>query len=303
MSHKDTKTQSQKYFSLCTLCLCGNPLTYLDKTLQIKSITYQSSTISYSVVGKGKTVVLLHGFGEDGEIWNEQINYLKEYFRLIIPDLPGSGRSEMIPDMSIEGISEVVKEILNIELQKFSAAAEAEGVIGHSMGGYITLAFAEKYPALLKAFGLVHSTAFADSEEKKLARAKSIEFIRNNGAYEFLKTSIPGLFKKPSDPYVNALIEKGKNFTPEALIQYYEAMIVRPDRTDLLKNFNGPVLFIIGEHDTAVPFQQSLQQCYLPGESQVHILRNSAHMGMQEEPGKMGEIVMRFLNDDNSAFI
>ena len=259
-----------------------------------KTITYQSCTIFYRVTGNGKPVVLLHGFGEDGNIWNAQVAYLKDRFCLIVPDLPGSGGSEMIKDMSIVGMAEVIKAIL----------AEEKTVeccmLGHSMGGYITLALAEKYPALLKRFGLVHSSAFADSEEKKIARSKSIAFIKNIGAYQFLKTSIPGLFKgsdgsKPSDPYIYDLIEKGNNFSPEALIQYYEAMRNRPDRTEVLKNFIGPILFVMGEYDTAAPFQDSLKQCYLPHMAHVHILRNSAHMGMLEETVKTNEVLGQFL--------
>ena len=266
--------------------------------MQLKTITYQSSPIFYRVTGTGKTVVLIHGFGEDGEIWNEQVDHLKDHFRVIIPDIPGSGKgavdSWQLTD-SIEGYAEIIKAILGEE--KIKACT----MIGHSMGGYITLAFAEKYPALLNAFGLVHSTAFADSEEKKLARLKSIEFIKANGAYEFLKTSIPGLFwrqdgSNSSDAYIKALTEKGKNFSPQALAQYYRAMINRPDRTAVLKDFNGPILFIIGEHDMAVPFQQSLQQCYLPVRSHINILRSSAHMGMLEEAGRVNQILIDFVN-------
>ena len=187
--------------------------------MQLKTITYQSSQIFYRVTGTGKTVVLIHGFGEDGEIWNEQVDHLKDHFRVIIPDIPGSGKwavdSWQLTD-SIEGYAEIIKAILGEE--KIKACT----MIGHSMGGYITLAFAEKYPAALNAFGLVHSTAFADSEEKKLARLKSIEFIKANGAYEFLKTSIPGLFwrqdgSRPSDAYIKTLTEKAKNFSEKQI--------------------------------------------------------------------------------------
>ena len=241
--------------------------------------------------------MLLHGFGEDGGIWDNQIKYLKSQFHLIIPDLPGSGQSAMVSgkeDVAMTDYADVVKAILDEE--KITECI----MLGHSLGGYITLAFAEKYPASLTAFGLVHSSAFADSDEKKIARRKSIEFIKNNGAYQFLKTSIPGLFwspdgSKPSDPLIAPLIEKGRNFTSEALIQYYQAMIARPDRTEVLKTFDGPILFIIGPHDIAAPFDQSLQQCYLPNISHVHILRNSAHMGMLEEPGKLNEPLLAFL--------
>jgi pimeloyl-ACP methyl ester carboxylesterase len=262
-----------------------------------KIITYQSSKIFYRIIGNGKPVVLLHGFGEDGAIWQNQIDFLKNHFQLIIPDLPGSGKSEMITDMSIEGMANLIKEILIVELLK-SPLQGAEGafIIGHSMGGYITLAVAEKYPHLLKGFGLFHSSAFADSDEKKATRLKAIEFIKNNGAYEFLKTSIPGLFIQPEgyQPCIN-LVENAKHFTAETIIQYYQAMIARPDRTKVLKNFAGPILFIIGEHDKAIPFEQSIQQCYLPAQSHIHILRNSAHMGMWEEAEKVNMALLQFL--------
>ena len=290
--------------------------------MALKSFTYQSSQIFYRVSGKGRPVLLLHGFGEDGEIWNAQVEFLKDDFLVIVPDLPGSGKSEQISDMSIEGMADLVKALTNTELNYGSNDGEKWlGVFGHSMGGYITLAFAEKYPARLCSFGLVHSTAFADSVQKKENRLKSINFIRNNGAYIFLKGSIPGLFHltghlaetdKNDDNanwpesynynpnlflanHINELVEKGKNFSVETLISYYEAMYNRPNRTAVLLNFGGPVLFIIGVHDIAVPFQESLQQCCLANRSHIHILREVAHMGMVEEPLRVSEILMDFL--------
>lgn len=268
--------------------------------MEEKNIRYHSSTMHYSIAGKGYPVMMLHGFGEDGNIWENQIAFLKDHFQIIIPDLPGSGKSELSDDMSIEGMAAVVKEIITTEkIKKLS-------VIGHSMGGYITLALAEKYPELLSSFGLFHSSAFADNEEKKAARSKSMEFIRNNGAYEFLKTMIPGLFYKDQEgsqasaPYINSLLEKGKAFSAEALISYYQAMINRPDRTTVLKSFSAPILFVLGEHDTVVPLQQGLEQCYLPETSHVHILRNSAHMGMLEETDRSNQILLQFLQSATS---
>ncbi len=252
--------------------------------MESKTITYQSSQIFYRTIGKGKPVVLIHGFGEDGNIWKNQIEFLKDHVQLIIPDLPGSGKSAVINSqlaVGIEDYAEVVKIILARE------KIEECMMIGHSMGGYITLAFAEKYPDQLSSFALVHSSAFADNEEKKANRLKSIEFIKKYGAFEFLRSSIPELFTESwsanNKAMVDDLVKKSKSFKDEAIIQYYQAMINRPDRTAVLKNFNKPILFIIGEHDKAVPFAQSMQQCYLPAISYIHILRNSAHMGMFEE--------------------
>ena len=264
------------------------------------TITYQNASIFYRTTGEGKTVVLLHGFAEDGDIWNNQVDFLKDHFRLIIPDLPGSGRSELVPNAIIETYAEILKEIIDIELLSYPLqGAEGVSIIGHSMGGYITLSFAEKYPHYLHSFGMFHSSAFADNEEKKQSRAKAIDFINEKGAIAFLKTSIPGLFTKAfaeqNPERINELIGRGEKFTAAALVQYYQAMIARPDRTAVLKTFPKPILFIIGEFDTAIPLQSSLQQCYLPAQSHVYILNKSAHMGMWEEADKSNQILLNFL--------
>ena len=256
------------------------------------------------MIGKGRPVVLIHGFAEDGNIWKGLIKYLQNNFLLIVPDLPGSGKSEMLDgeNVSIEDYAEVIKTILDKELPKVSpTGGDLEGavasLIGHSMGGYITLAFAEKYPDLLNGFGLFHSSAFADDDEKKQTRQKAIDFIIAKGSHSFLRTSIPNLFAgKEHLKEMEDLIEEGKNFKPEALIQYYHAMINRPDRTDVLKTFNKPVLFIIGEKDNAVPMQASLLQCHLPAIAHVHLL-DTGHMGMIEQSERSSVIVESFLQN------
>jgi pimeloyl-ACP methyl ester carboxylesterase len=172
------------------------------------------------------------------------------------------------------------------------------------MGGYITLALVESYWNHVNAFGLFHSSAFSDTEEKKQTRKKGIEFIKQNGAFEFLKTSTPNLFSPNSkeqsrklsgpnsiDEFINSL----KDLTPQTLIAYYEAMMKRPDRTEVLKNTKNPVLFIAGEHDVAVPLNDMLKQCHLPEKSYFHVLKNSGHMGLMEETEKANRILEDFL--------
>ena len=264
-----------------------------------KTFTYQNSSIVYRTIGEGNIVVLLHGFAEDGDIWENQVNFLKDKFRLIIPDLPGSGRSELVQEADIETYAQIIKEIIATELADSPNRDETVSLIGHSMGGYITLAIAEKYPHYLNSFGLFHSSAFADSEEKKQVRTKAIDFINDNGANAFLKTSIPGLFTKEFvaayPEKIDDLIDRGKSFSPQALVQYYKAMIARPDRTNVLKTFPKPILFIMGEFDNAIPLQSSLQQCYLPLQSHVHLLEHSAHMGMWEEADLSNQLLLKFL--------
>jgi len=258
----------------------------------MKQTSFQHTNICYNIIGDGIPVMLIHGFAEDSTVWDNQVDFLKNDFKLIIPDLPGSGKSGLIDkkETGIEDYAGCIKEILVAE--NISRCI----MIGHSMGGYITLAFAEKFPETLIIFGLFHSSAYADDEPKKETRKKAITFIKEHGAFPFLQTSIPGLFSTQSNSgLVNALIEKGKAFSAEALIQYYQAMIARPDRTDILKKARVPILFIMGEHDKAVPFKHSLGQSYLPDQSYVYILRKTAHMGMLEEPERANEILANFL--------
>jgi len=261
-----------------------------------KNFQYKGNNIYYSCEGSGPTVVLLHGFGEDSRVWQNLAATLKNDHYLIIPDLPGSGRSEMTGDMSIEGMAEVTRAILENE------SVEGQGpvdCIAHSMGGYIALAFLEKYPSLLNSLGLFHSTSYADTEEKKIARRKSITFIKDKGAFEFLKTSIPNLFsthaRQKMTVEIEDFINQQRSFTGEALVAYYEAMIARPDRGSLLTNSKIPFLFLMGKYDTAVPFSDSLEQCHLPEIAYIHILRESAHMGMMEEAGLANRILKNFL--------
>ncbi|MEP6700654.1 MAG: alpha/beta hydrolase [Bacteroidota bacterium] len=284
-----------------------------------KKLLYQNKKIYYHTYGSGKPVILIHGFGEDSEIWNNQAEFLKDRFQLIIPDLPGSGKSEIIDDMSMEGMAEVIKCILDEEIQHNNLVLQEEKtelpdskvppcggfrgagacIIGHSMGGYITLAFAEKYQNHLTALGLFHSSAFADSEEKKATRRKGIDFINQHGAFEFLKTSTPNLFSPQTKDERPELIDEQlaavHNFLPAALVYYYEAMINRPDRTELLRKATVPVLFIMGKYDAAVPLEDGLKQCHLPEKSYIHILQKSGHMGMLEEADESNRALNNFL--------
>jgi len=258
-----------------------------------KIILYQHKKIFYLSIGSGDPVMLVHGFGEDGNVWDKQVEHLKNKYHLIVPDLPGSGRSEMIDDMSMDGMAEVLHTIIHEEnIDKCT-------VIGHSMGGYITLALVENYWNHINSFGLFHSSAFADTEEKKETRKKGIDFIKQNGAFEFLKAGTPNLFSPNSKLQIpnsiDSFIDSLKDFTPEALISYYEAMISRPDRTSILKNTKNPVLFIAGEHDNAIPLNDVLKQCHLPEKSYFHVLKKSGHMGMMEETENANRILEEFL--------
>src|SRR6476620_9667148 len=263
----------------------------MKKHLSLRNLEKQ---LSYSVHGVGIPVMLVHGFGEDGSIWENQISELSLKYKLIVPDIPGSGESARLEQGTMEIYADVLDEIVCEEgLQSFV-------LIGHSMGGYIALAYAEKYGAKLDGLGLFHSSAYADDEEKKETRRKGIRFIHEHGSAKFLEQAIPGLFSENTRVHnpglVREIISRYANFDPESLVQYYEAMILRPDRTKVLKESKCPVLFILGAEDNAVPLNKGLEQTHLADICYIHICKNSGHMGMLEESSECNEVLTTFIN-------
>lgn len=260
--------------------------------MQTTFAEYESARIFYRTLGTGPCVILLHGFGEDGSIWQNQWEHLKGH-RIIIPDLPGSGRSDAVPDMSLEGLARAINQVLEKE------SVDKCTLIGHSMGGYTGLAFLELFPDKLEALGLFHSSAFADSEEKKEVRKKGIAFIEEHGGGLFLQTTIPNLYapetREKNPALIKAHIDTMQDANGAALCAYYRSMMERPDRTDLLQQNKIPFLFVLGKYDTAVPAADGLKQAHLPQLAQVSILQRSGHMGMVEEPEQSNKLLQEFL--------
>jgi pimeloyl-ACP methyl ester carboxylesterase len=260
-----------------------------------KLINHTGRTLFYRDEGSGEPLLLVHGFAEDGAVWSDVASMLAGSCRLLIPDLPGSGRSGLLAGKtSMESLAMALRDLLD------AAGIDKCVLIGHSMGGYITLAFAELYPERVRAFGFFHSTAYADTDEKRTNRRKSIEFIGQHGAAPYIRQSTPNLFSPVTRESRPSLIEdmvgRYSDFAPESLNAYLEAMMERPDRTAVLERFKGPVLFIIGEQDGVVPFDQSLKQAHIPRIAAIHLLPTAGHMGMLEDPDAGSRIIQSFLN-------
>jgi pimeloyl-ACP methyl ester carboxylesterase len=240
--------------------------------------TFQNKRVAYRVEGKGQPIMLVHGLCEDSTIWDEFSKGLVDNYRVIRPDLSGFGASEILPEHSVEMMADSLKAVLD-ELGVSRCV-----MIGHSLGGYVALAFQKKYPSVLQGLGLFHSHPFADTAEKKDERQKSIEFVQKNGHIIYVKQLIPKLFAElfatSNEFLINSLIHKATQYTPETIIGAQTAMLNRPDNSDVLRNCPCPVLLIVGKQDKVVPYDMSLQMLPLPSVSDVLILPKVAHMGI-----------------------
>ncbi len=259
----------------------------------MKSFQFKSKKIAYADNGAGPVVVLLHGFCEDKNMWDDFIKHLNGY-RILRIDLPGFGESDVLKNTTIEEMAEVVKEMLHHE------KVEKCNLIGHSMGGYVALAFAEKYKKMLTGIGLFHSHPFADNEDIKKRRIKSCDFMKRHGHFELLKQLVPRFFApkfaKKNKDLINDLIFRASFYNPEGIIEAQNAMMLRKDRTTVLKNSNVPVLFIVGLEDLLFDLNEGLEQTYLPEIASIHLLEGVGHGGMFEAEKKTGKQVKMFLD-------
>lgn len=250
--------------------------------------------ISFSEKGSGFPVVLIHGFCETSEIWEGFMDSLSKHYRVLTPDLPGFGKSPLPEgDFSIDDIGEMVYQWLQ------SLGIDKTVMIGHSLGGYVTLAFAKKHPTMLKGMGLFHSTAFADSSEKKSSRNKTIDFVKGKGVEVFARSFVPQLFylknRKALRAEVKKVVDIAANTPEESLIAYTKAMRDRNDRTDVLKSLTTPILIVAGDKDTSVPVETISEQELLPKKAIVHIFDNTGHMGMFEKKEQSLRAVQNFV--------
>ena len=248
----------------------------------------------YNDVGNGFPIVLIHGFCESKELWKDFEKALSQNYRVISPGLPGFGKSPLKKkDFNIRYLADKINDLLT-ELNISECA-----MIGHSLGGYVTLAFAEKYEKKLKAIGLFHSTAYPDSPEKKKARNKTIEFIEKHGVETFASTFVPPLFhekhREALKETIDWLTSVAATTSKESVIATLKAMRERKTRIEVLKNIKVPVLFIIGEDDSAIQLDASLEQASFPDKAVKHILSETGHMGMFERKEETLKIVQDFL--------
>lgn len=253
---------------------------------------FKGLPVNYSIDGEGFPVVFLHGFNESTFIWNLVIPDLSKHMQCICIDLPGFGNSGLPANLSISYMADAVYRVLD-ELK-----LEKPVIVGHSMGGYVALELIHKHPDYLSGAALVHSTAFADTDEKKTNRTKTIEFLEKNPLDAFFKVFIQGLFapfnlNHQKMDFVNELVFKtSKNSVMAAT----KAMMEREDRTEVLRNVKIPWLFIAGKHDQLIPTESmSLQSSYC-NKALFKILQNTGHLGMIEEPEKTAQIIQEFLN-------
>ena len=259
----------------------------------MKDILYKNTKISYSDTGKGTAIVLLHGFLENKTMWQDFIPELSLKNRIITIDLLGHGETECLGYVhSMEDNADVVHEVLsNLRIRKAI-------LVGHSMGGYVALAFAELFPESIKGLVLLNSTSRADSDERKANRDRAIVAVKQNYA-SFIRMSIANLFSEDNREKLIDEIEKVKTEalkTPlQGIVASLEGMKIRKDREVLLHLTPYPKLLILGEKDPVLNLVETKEQIENTTVQLVTFL--DGHMSTIENKKELLKVLSRFFKN------
>ena len=250
--------------------------------------------IAYSISGDGFSLVFVHGFCEDRSMWEGFSHFFLTQYQVITIDIGGFGASELPNEPTIEVMADQINAVLNTENIKECI------LIGHSMGGYIGAAFAEKYEIRLAGLVMFHTHPYADTSHKKENRDKGIQFLQKYGSNRYVTALIPQLFTSKfrinHRHVIDNLIYKARTYSLETIIFGLNAMKNRPDRSSIIEELNCPVQFIIGKLDAAIPWKQSIRQTILPNIGSIQILENIGHQGIFEAKEETQNMIAKFVD-------
>lgn len=259
----------------------------------METLLYKNTQISYSDSGKGTTVVLLHGFLENKTMWDAFVPELSKRNRIITIDLLGHGKTESLGYIqTMEENADVVHEVLSkLRIRKAI-------LVGHSMGGYVALAFAELYPENMKGLVLLNSTSKEDSPERKKNRDRAIKAVKKD--YEtFIRLSIANLFSEDNREILIKEIEEVKIQalqTPlQGIVASLEGMKVRKDREFLLHTTTYPKLLILGKKDPVLNYEENLEQ--IKGTDVELITFEDGHMSSIENQAELLTVLGNFFKN------
>ncbi|CAM4347575.1 pimeloyl-ACP methyl ester carboxylesterase [Paenibacillus endophyticus] len=241
-----------------------------------------------------EVVVLLHGYCGSSAYWEQIVEELEQSVRILALDARGHGRSSAPEEevYTMEKYADDVAELL-IKLNVHNAV-----LLGHSLGGYITLAFAEKYSKKLSAIGLIHSTALPDGEAAKENRDKAVAALEQNGVPAFIDGLIPKLFAPANLEALQGEVERGKvigyGTSLRGAVATAKGMKAREDRKHVIEQLELPVLLVAGANDKVIPLESAFAA--VNAQTTKVQLDSAGHMGMVEQPKALIAAIRSFVN-------
>lgn len=255
--------------------------------------TVHGRKIWYTDSGKGMPVVLVHGYLESSEIWNGFSDRISSEFRVIAVDLPGHGRSEVYSEThSMEMMADIIRELLD------KLKIEKAVLVGHSLGGYVTLAFLDLYPHYLAGYCLFHSHPLPDTPEIIEKRKKDIAAVMAGKKDLIYPDSIERMYASINLEKRKDDVKRSKKIASvipgNGIIALLNGMMKRPSRVAVMEEGRVPCLWILGTMDNYIPYGIVQEKVRLPANANLFVLRNSGHLGFIEEEEQSANELMRF---------
>ncbi len=256
---------------------------------------FKWGNIYYTDNGSGIPVVLLHGYLESSEVWNGFEKKLTSKFRVISIDLPGHGLSDVYGEThTMEFMATAIKELLdNLDINKAC-------LVGHSLGGYVTLAFLELFPDYLSGYSLFHSQPFPDTPEALEKRRREIAIVKAGKKDLMYPDNVTTMFATSNLAKFSQALQRSKDLASringEGIIAVLNGMMIRPSRSSLMEEGRVPCLWILGLMDNYIPCDIIQKKVSLPSNARVVVLKNSGHLGFVEEEDISFKVVSDFLN-------
>lgn len=252
---------------------------------------FRGAKIAYSTKGKGRTILLIHGFLGAKEIWKEFEKRLAKNFKVVSIDLPGHGQSECIGYVhNMELLADCCKSLLT------QLSIRKAVVVGHSLGGYVSLAFGEKYPDAVLGLMLVNSTAKGDSESRKKSREQLINLVKKDRE-KLLKHLVPSFFSlknRKTTWLVKNYLRMANSCTEQAIIATAEGMKLRKEREIVLKFAPYPFHYIIGAHDSILDSKQLIKETKIGDSGSYSLLEDASHMSILESKEQVFKAIKSF---------
>jgi pimeloyl-ACP methyl ester carboxylesterase len=262
--------------------------------------SFGSSKIYYSDSGKGTPIVLLHGYLESSEVWNGFGEKLAAKFRVISVDLPGHGLSDICGEAdTMEFMGKVIKELLG------SLSIKRVFMTGHSLGGYVALAFLEFFPDSLSGYCLFHSHPLSDTPETIGKRMLEITMVHAGKKELVYSGNVIRMFANSNLERFSDALRRSKEIASqiqgEGIIAVLNGMMARPSRLSVMEEGRVPCLWILGAMDNYIPCDIIQARVNLPYNARVVVLTNSGHMGFIEEEDKAVQVITEFIATKSTA--
>lgn len=244
-------------------------------------ISFADGSIRYKIEGQGPAIVFIHGFMENARIWRSMVPKFSSKFTVVRINLPGHGKSSVFGNIhTMEFMAEAVNAVLEAENIKKAM------LVGHSMGGYVSLAFAEAYKDKVSALVLFSSICFDDTPERKHERDRAAKAAEAH-KMKYITSVIPNLFHVRSglkaSKKIFKLVKIASKQPKEGIVAAIKGMRDRKDRSHVIRDAEFPLLFLAGQDDFLIPLERVQEMHRIQPEASITVIEQCGHVGFLEQ--------------------